>query len=71
MSEKPNSPYASFYLCLHCASECGSEESVWICAGCGAATCGRYVKAHGLRHFEKVRQKHPVCMDARETAVFW
>ncbi len=44
---------------------------MWICAGCGAANCGRYVKAHGLRHFEKVRQKHPVCMDARETAVFW
>jgi uncharacterized UBP type Zn finger protein len=45
--------------------------SVWICAHCGVQSCGRYVKAHGLQHFERTKKAHAVCMDAAETSVFW
>ena len=50
---------------------CDSTESVWLCVSCGILSCGRYVKAHGLRHFEDTHKKHAVCMDTKETAVFW
>lgn len=49
---------------------CDSTESVWLCVSCGILSCGRYVKAHGLRHFEDTHKKHAVCMDTKETAVF-
>ena len=38
-------------------SECVSKESVWLCITCGVLSCGRYVKAHGLKHKEN---KHDI-----------
>ena len=55
-------------------SECESTASVWLCLGCGFAGCGRYVNKHGLAHFEGgkgLRTRHAVCMDVKETSVFW
>jgi len=41
---------------------------------CGQINCGRYVKAHGLAHFQKTSKQqqhpHPVCLEANELSVF-
>ena len=58
------------YLESFSFSACDSTESVWLCVSCGVLSCGRYVKAHGLRHFEDSHRKHAVCIDTKETAVF-
>ena len=50
---------------------CNTTESVWLCVSCGVLSCGRYVKACALRHYEDTNKKHAVCMDTKETAVFW
>jgi hypothetical protein len=34
---------------LACA-ECGSETEPWICLGCGAVGCSRYVNGHAAEH---------------------
>ena len=48
---------------------CDAKESIWICVTSGVLNCGRYVKAHGLAHYEKFG--HSVCMDCHELSVFW
>ena len=53
--------------CIQC-SVCNAKESVWICVITGALNCGRYIKAHGLAHYEKTG--HSVCMDCHELSVF-
>ena len=52
-------------------SACHSTSSVWLCVSCGVLGCGRYVNGHGLKHFEQGGRKHPVCMETKETSVFW
>lgn len=50
-------------------SECDSTESVWLCITCGLLSCGRYVKAHGLKHKE-YSKTHSVCIETKELSVF-
>ncbi len=57
-------------------SGCDAEESIWICATCGVLNCGRYLKKHGLMHYDKLYTRkdpslHAVCMDAIEMSVYW
>jgi len=50
-------------------SECVSKESVWLCITCGVLSCGRYVKAHGLKHKE-YHKTHSLCIETKELSVF-
>ena len=52
-------------------AECDATDSIWICLTCGVYNCGRYVKAHGLTHYENQSSGHSVCMDCQELSVFW
>lgn len=55
---------------IQCSS-CDAKESIWICVTCGMLNCGRYVKAHGLAHYENMgKLGHSVCMDCHELSVF-
>jgi len=49
-------------------SQCDAKESIWVCAATGVLNCGRYVKGHGLRHYEA--SGYSVCMDVQELSVF-
>ena len=52
-------------------TECDATDSIWICLTCGVYNCGRYVKAHGLAHYQSQTSGHSVCMDVQELSVFW
>ncbi|XP_077450274.1 ubiquitin carboxyl-terminal hydrolase 44 [Stigmatopora argus] len=51
----------------HCV-DCNTSESIWACLGCAHVACGRYVRGHALRHFE--RQRHPLAMEINQLYVF-
>ncbi|XP_077565402.1 ubiquitin carboxyl-terminal hydrolase 44 [Stigmatopora nigra] len=51
----------------HCV-DCNTSESVWACLGCAHVACGRYIREHALRHFE--RQRHPLAMEVNHRYVF-
>ena len=51
-------------------SGCGVDNSLWCCCLCGEIACGRYAKAHMVRHYEENNQ-HSVCLDISTYAVYW
>lgn len=49
-------------------SECSSIKENWLCLLCGSVLCGRYDKAHALKHF--TTEDHKVCMNTLNYSVF-